>query len=273
MFPLRLVANVPETIGAAVAHYMRQQPARPASPTAGATAPTWLASSRHPAVPNIQHVPPSRQPPYDIIWPAAQLDIQVPRGMPYVPELAVQLITTLSGLRCLTSLGIRSRSGQISYPVVVPWSASEAARSALLAVAPRAMIVRREPMPRDDRPFVIAFGNRRGMPWAPLAGLGSARTPDPLNPLLQVLASLRSHEECLLQIMLRPASADWSQIIYQAITSKAIPWGDLFNLSFVQIVPTCLKRAQECASRRMEAGTESQQVERPRSSRREHSAL
>jgi len=229
LFPLRLVANVPETIGAAVAHCMRQQPARPASPTAGAAALASPASSQPPAAPSVQHAQPPRQPPYDIIWPAAQLDIQVPRGMPYVPELAVQLITTLGGLRCLTSLEIRSRSGQISYHVVVPWSASEAARSALLAVAPHAMIVRREPVPRDDRPFVIAFGSRPGMPWAPLAGLGSARTPDPLNPLLQVLASLRPHEEGLLQILLRPASADWSQIIYQATTSKAIPWGDLFN--------------------------------------------
>ncbi len=105
--------------------------------------------------------------------------------MPHVPEMAVQLVTTLSGLRCLTSLEIRSRSGQISYHVVVPWSASEAVRSALLAVAPHAVIVRREPTLRDDQPFVIAFGNR--------PGLGSARTPDPLNPLLQVLASLRPH--------------------------------------------------------------------------------
>ncbi|MBM4466747.1 MAG: hypothetical protein FJ014_14550, partial [Chloroflexi bacterium] len=236
MIDLRFLKTVPANLMSALSPYIRPLAPCLATPTTGYATPAQLASSRQPAVnPASRAIVPftavSRRvaPPQDIIWPAAQLAIRVPRGMPFSPAGALQLVSTLLGLRHVLALEIHSGEGRISYRLVVPWSAGQAARAAVLAVAPQAEIEVSQPSVRQGRPMALPLGSRSGLPWAPLPGLGNARGPDPLNPLLQSLAGLQRREEAVLQILIRPPSLDWSAAIHQAITVKSIPWGDLVD--------------------------------------------
>lgn len=237
LFNLRLMINVPDNLRAALSPYMPLELALAPAPTAWRAAPILLtspASSSHALIDPLPHEghpsstsslllaqrfgplsgliararhhlihPLSSQ---EIIWPAAVLTVQVPQRTPYSPATMLQLVATLLGLKCLMALEIQSEAGHIRHRVVVPAPLAAAARAAVLATVPNAVITVTEPAPPAGHALTASVASATGHSWSPLLTVASARAPDPLSPLLHTLSALGHGQACTFQILVRPAA-------------------------------------------------------------------